>query len=214
MAQPILSQAYYQQGQAFYQKGEYQAALASFKLFLSKYPNNELSTSVKYNIGLCYLKLNIPAQAETVFERFVFKYPKHRLADNAWLALGKISFERKAYSQAAQHFTKVTASADKQVISEARYWLGECLGQQGQSDKALATFLEVIKHYADQFPWVHLARYQAAQIYANRGEKLAAQKLLLSVVQESDDNELAELAKQHLQQLLNTGSSQNKGTHK
>jgi TolA-binding protein len=208
-ARAALSQAYYRQGQSFYKKGEYKSALISYQQLLAGYPNDKLATSVVYNVGLCYLQINMPAKAKAVFKKFIADHPKHELVDKAWLKLGGIDFEGKAYAQAAQSYTRVITSSDKQVACEARYWLGECLAQQGQLDNALAEFLKVIAQCTTQFPWVNTARYQAAQIYVNQGKTLAAKKLLLKVAQESNDEKLAELAKQNLQQLLEATSRQN-----
>jgi TolA-binding protein len=189
-------------GESQFKLAQYQLALGSYQRLLGGYPNSALAPLASYNMGLCYLKLNQLAKGEAIFEQLIDQFPKHDLASRAWLQLGRLKFERKDYAAAAQAYTKASHSADKQVAAEARYWLGECLANQGQLEGALSEFLKLSKQYAKQKKWVNLARYQTAQIYLRQQKEPQAKKLLVKVAQESTDTQLTKLAKNKLQQLL------------
>ncbi len=193
-----LAQAYYKQGGMLYKQERYQQAIGSYRQLLKSYADNMLAPSATYNMGLCYIALGQPGKAGAEFMQLVAGYPKHELAAMAWLKTGELSFEREDYAAAGKAYLKAAGSQDKKVAAEAGYWLGECQAKQGKLDKALAEFLKLHLQYADQMQWVNPARFQAAQIYLQQGKKQAAEKLLLMVIRESTDVQLAQLAKDKL----------------
>jgi TolA-binding protein len=201
------AEALFYMAESQYALNQYQQALGSYQKLYRDYAKSKLAPAAVYNIGLCYLELNQPDKGEEIFEKLIETYPKHELAKMGWMQLGRLKFKSKDYVGAEEAYAKAAASTDRQLAAEAGYWRGECLGQQGLIDQALQAFLKLPLQSDDKSQWVNLARYQAGQIYKQQQKKLAAQKLFLSVVQNSKDKQLVQMAKQNLEDLLAISST-------
>jgi len=86
------------QGVARWRRGQHTEALADLELAAELDPRNPWPAYFK---GVCFLKLQTPAEARAHFERFIQQTPD--TLGLGWFFLGKIAFDEGDYEQAFQH---------------------------------------------------------------------------------------------------------------
>jgi len=93
-------------------------AVEQYRFLRKEYPGSKYRFDALFTIGEIYKDdLNDPEEARTIFEDFLHRYPRNRLADDARSAVKEIDadadeMERTAEKAARKQRSKVSASAD------------------------------------------------------------------------------------------------------
>jgi len=88
-------------------RGEYEQAILSFKNFLQKYPDSELSDNAQYWLGECYAALGDTDRAIVELEKVIKNYPKGNKLPSSLYKLGIIYLNKKNKSKAKEYFQKL-----------------------------------------------------------------------------------------------------------
>ncbi len=76
-------------------------AIAQYRFLRREYPGSRFRCDALFTIGEIYKDdLNNPQQARSVFEDFLHRYPRHRLAEDARQAIGEINQEAESEKRA------------------------------------------------------------------------------------------------------------------
>ena len=76
--------------EAYYDLGEYAAALDEFQHVISRYPRSRKAPDAHYKLALTHLRRNSPPDARREFERLIRKFPRHSLARRSRAQLRKL----------------------------------------------------------------------------------------------------------------------------
>ena len=145
-------------GSAFFQRGYYDQAAASFQLALRDDPS---SAEAQYGLGSVYLKQNKNVEARASFEqalKLTANYPD--TAPNSWNNLGLLATREGRTADAVGYFQEaLRASPDYWIALEN---LGNAYRQQKRWDEARAT----LERAAAARPQDPEANYSLAMVYA------------------------------------------------
>jgi Flp pilus assembly protein TadD len=145
-------------GSAFFQRGYYDQAAASFQLALRDDPS---SAEAQYGLGSVYLKQDKNVEARASFEqalKLTANYPD--TAPNSWNNLGLLATREARTADAVGYFQEaLRASPDYWIALEN---LGNAYRQQKRWDEARAT----LERAAAARPQDPEANYSLAMVYA------------------------------------------------
>jgi len=157
-------------GSAFFQRGYYDQAEASFLLALRDDPS---SAEAQYGLGSVYLKQDKNAEAQSSFERalqLTASYPE--TAPNAWNNLGLLATREGRTSDAIAHFQEaLRVSPDYWIALEN---LGNAYRQQQRWDDARA----ILERAVAARPKDPEANYSLAMVYAQTDDTERAHQYL------------------------------------
>jgi tetratricopeptide (TPR) repeat protein len=124
-------------GEANFIKGEYAAAIASYRKALEYDLSEQNRATCWYMLGLSYLMSGNAPQARKAFSTILSRYAKtDRLAD-AYVGLGDVCFFEKKYDEAIKHFkNSMAAKYLGQHGSSVYYRLARVYRAKGDSSKA------------------------------------------------------------------------------
>lgn len=80
---------------ATYRDGQYEKAIAGFKVFLKEYPGSDLADNAQFWVGECYMALKQYEQAILAYQEVIKKYPKGNKVPNAMLRQALAFYEIK-----------------------------------------------------------------------------------------------------------------------
>lgn len=100
-------EAAYNQAFDALKNGNYGAAIAGFRQFLSAYPSSPLAENAQYWLGETYYVTRDYPSALTAFQAVVDRYPNSRKAPDALVKLGYTYFEMKRYAEARSTLNQV-----------------------------------------------------------------------------------------------------------
>ncbi|HTC36708.1 MAG TPA: FG-GAP-like repeat-containing protein [Bryobacteraceae bacterium] len=157
-------------GSAFFQRGYYEQAEASFRVALRDDPS---SAEAQYGLGSVYLKQDKNAEARSSFERtlkLTASYPD--TVPNAWNNLGLLATREGRTSDAIAHFQEaLRVSPDYWIALEN---LGNAYRQQRQWDDARAALERAVAGR----PKDPEANYSLAMVYAQTDDTELAYQYL------------------------------------
>ena len=157
-------------GSAFFQRGYYDPALASFERALRDDPS---SAEAHYGIGSVYLKQEKNADARASFERALKLTPAYPdTAPNAWNNLGLLATREGRTSDAIGYFEQaLRLSPDYWIALEN---LGNAYRQQRRWDDARAALQQAV----GTRPQDPAANYSLAMVYAQTDDTARAYEYL------------------------------------
>ena len=198
--------ALYKLGYLYYLKNDYPDAINTLRQYLEKYPQGEYSLNAKsllvkiyikqkdlkkaievlkqmpdtdenrYQLAILYYKLGDLTQAKSYFEDLYTRFPKYR-NDIAYY-LAKIQL-KLGYPQLAKKYLKEAVNgSDYNHVAESYYLLGLIYQQEGNLEKALNNFVNVVYLYPEAKEFVIKARIKAAEIMKSKGHKQEAACML------------------------------------
>ena len=161
-------------GSAFFQRGYYDQAAASFQLALRDDPS---SAEAQYGLGSVYLKQDKNVEARASFEqalKLTANYPD--TAPNSWNNLGLLATREGRTADAVGYFQEaLRASPDYWIALEN---LGNAYRQQKRWDEARAT----LERAAAARPQDPEANYSLAMVYAQTDDTDRAYQYLLNAL--------------------------------
>jgi len=119
----------------------------------------------------------------------------------AQLYLGKVPYDKGDLTKAGEEFKKVASSSKDEYGAEASYWLAMTLYKTKKYKEAEAAIIEMGKNFEGYDFWRVRSFILLADIYVGMNEGGQAKATLNSIIDNSDDKEAVELAKQKLAQI-------------
>ncbi|EDP73035.1 tetratricopeptide repeat protein, partial [Hydrogenivirga sp. 128-5-R1-1] len=198
--------ALYKLGYLYYLKNDYPDAINTLKQYLEKYPQGEYALNVKsllvkiyikqkdlkkaievlkqmpdtdenrYQLAVLYYKLGDLTQAKSYFEDLYTRFPKYR-NDIAYY-LAKIQLKLGYPQLAKKYLEEAVNGSDYNHVAESYYLLGLIYQQEGNLEKALNNFVNVVYLYPEAKEFVIKARIKAAEIMKSKGHKQEAACML------------------------------------
>jgi outer membrane protein assembly factor BamD len=174
-------------GETYYREGEFDKAIAEFRLFLSFYPRHQIADLVQYRLAMAYYDQikpieqdqGIAIKALEEFKKLVKEYPESRYATDA---LAKIDISRGRQAQkelwvANYYFSQGNPSGARQrlelvlkeyprtlVVPEALWLLAEVNFREGKDTAGR----ELLRRLADEYPYTDFGRRAGARLRAQR----------------------------------------------
>ncbi|MBL7221431.1 MAG: tetratricopeptide repeat protein [Phycisphaerae bacterium] len=149
----------------------YTAALANFQTVLTKYPKSDKIPNALYWKGKCIAKLpkeGGPAKAAEIYATFLKTYPKHKLAHDVSIDLGKIQFDAKEYEAVITAMKALLdPNAEPQIKGTLRenafYLLGWSYSKTGQAEASATALEEMAKLQGKKGATSASASFQAGE---------------------------------------------------
>jgi TolA-binding protein len=119
----------------------------------------------------------------------------------AQLYLGKVPYDKGDLTKAAEEFKKVAATSKDEYGAEASYWNASILYKTKKYKEAENAIIEAGKNFEGYDYWRVRSFILLAEVYVGLNEMGQAKATLNSIIDNSDDKEAVELARQKLAQI-------------
>ena len=119
----------------------------------------------------------------------------------AQLYLGKVPFDRGDLTKAAEEFKKIMAASKDEYGAEASYWTAMILYKNKKYKDAEAAIIEMGKNFEGFDFWRVRSFILLAEVYVGMKDMPQAKATLSSIIDNSDDKEAVQLAKEKLAQI-------------
>lgn len=119
----------------------------------------------------------------------------------AQLYAGKVPFERGDFTKAGEEFRKIAASSKDEYGAEASYWSAMVLYKNKKYKEAETAIIDMGKNFEGYDYWRVRSFILLAEVYVGLNEMGQAKATLTSIIDNSDDKEAVELAKEKLAQI-------------
>jgi TolA-binding protein len=131
----------------------------------------------------------------------VQQFPSSSQAGKAGLLVGEVLVEQEQCEEAEQAYAPVINGTDRELAAQAQLSIAACYEHSSEFEKAVSEYLKVIYVHSDQKDLVDRATYAAATVYEKLEKTQEARNLYQKLATTAADPELAEQAKQKLQEL-------------
>ncbi|SKB84390.1 Tetratricopeptide repeat-containing protein [Dyadobacter psychrophilus] len=119
----------------------------------------------------------------------------------AQLYAGKVPYERGDLTKAGEEFKKIAASSKDEYGAEASYWSAMVLFKNKKYKEAETAIIDMGKNFEGYDYWRVRSFILLAEVYVGLNEMGQAKATLTSIIDNSDDKEAVELAKEKLAQI-------------
>lgn len=119
----------------------------------------------------------------------------------AQLYMGKVPYEKGDLNKAAEEFKKLISSSKDEYGAEASYWSAMVLYKNKKYKEAETAIIDMAKAFEGYDYWRARSFILLADVYMGMNEKGQAKATLTSIIENSDDKEAIELAKEKLSQI-------------
>ena len=123
--------------------GHFDKALEVYNQLLTRYPNTELQGRVTYEKGWLYMEMKKPNEALLMFKAYQKSYANGPLIDDVNFALGQLAYDREAYAEAIDAYSRSTRSA--RYKDKALYKLAYSYMKSNDVVKAAESFAVLVK---------------------------------------------------------------------
>lgn len=140
------------QAKMLYLKDDYSNAIIECRNILKYSPSAALKTETLYLMGLSYLKLNDPLQAQQALEEALNLNPSPQLKEKLELGLGETYFLKGETEEAQAQFKKILSIYSKTSYAPTIYFhLGHCALKLGMWEEARGYFNKISQAYPLSF---------------------------------------------------------------
>ncbi|WP_229238707.1 tetratricopeptide repeat protein [Dyadobacter sp. Leaf189] len=183
-------------------RGNYNNAVTNFRILLRNSENKKEQTQAW--IGLMDTYYTLKSYDSTLY------YAKEVInvgnvvpggLGKAQLYLGKVPYEKGDLTKAAEEFRKFSKSSKDEFGAEASYWGAMILFKEKKYKEAETAIIEMGKSFEGYDYWRARSFILLADVYAGLNEVGQAKATLNSIIENSDDKEAVELAKEKLTQI-------------
>ena len=206
----FLPMTYFYLADICVKEGKDEDAMALYDKMEKAYSNNKqvLGYALQGKIWLA-LKKNDMEKAKALLDKLG---KEASVSEDSLLFLkATIAFKNKDYKEAQKGFSEIVDNyKDSQWFLSAMYWLAESLANQGENDKAIELYLDVISRAnAENQQLVNDAYYGLAWAYLHKGDYKEAMSAFQQLADISDDETVKVSALCHVADTL-----QEKGNYK
>jgi tetratricopeptide (TPR) repeat protein len=157
----LLKQAneLFKQGEAEYEKEDYEAAIEKFEKCLTKDPEN---ADAQFNIGVCYTDLGEPDKALEAYRKTLAIDPHYHYA---YFNMGRIYHLRKDFVEAIVYYEK--ALAEDPYAPDLLYNYAHALMESGRVEDAVEAwgrYLTIAEQLPEEAKWVERAKEYLATL--------------------------------------------------
>ncbi|TMQ47032.1 MAG: tetratricopeptide repeat protein [Candidatus Eisenbacteria bacterium] len=185
-----------------FESKEYAQAAVAFTRVLEESVSTEMKSASRYNLALCQKVLGQADEARGSLERFRVEQPNDPRAADVAFQLGDMDESGGNLKGAEQNFEAAASSARSRSLEvEAQYRLGRCREALGNPDGALRAYLQAAASTERKNAFRVSALTRCAAIYESRKSFTKAYDIYLDIARNSQDQELAALAKGRASQL-------------
>lgn len=154
----------FKQGEAEYDKEDFEAAIEKFEKCLAKDPEK---ADAQFNIGICYTDLGEPEKALESYRKTLAIDPHYH---HAYFNMGRIYHLRKDFVQAIVYYEK--ALAEDPYSPDLMYNYAHALMESGRvedSVEAWDRYLTIAEQLPEEAKWVERAREYLATLESVSG---------------------------------------------
>lgn len=120
-------------------------AVKVYVQIITDHPTYEKLPEVYFYLGVNLIEIDKRPQALQIFRKLLQEYPTTPYTPNVLLAFGEYYFDNDDMGQAMKAYQKVLDFPQSDLHTYATYKLAWCHYNQAEYDKALETFLSVVK---------------------------------------------------------------------
>ncbi|VAX35448.1 hypothetical protein MNBD_UNCLBAC01-1960 [hydrothermal vent metagenome] len=174
---------FYELGQAYQVKGEYDQAINAFKNIGSD-SNVELYAKAKLAIANIFSKKFDPQAAIEIYQSIVETSPEFRR--DAYIKLAEEHKSSEEYVKAIENYTKALESKrgrSEVINAQLQFYIGDMYEFLNQHPKAIEAYLRVPYLYASQKKWVIKAYLRIARIFEDKEKWDEAKKIYDKIIQ-------------------------------
>ena len=145
------SESQFKKAVCFEKMQNYDQACEEYVRLTYVYPESPLVADATVRLGNYYYKKQSYAVAGKVFFNFRQRNPGHKLAPDALFLAAQCAYKQQEWGQAAKLFqlTVDEYPEEKDIRSEAMYWLGDSFTKSSQFQAAYQTFKKLTWDYPD-----------------------------------------------------------------
>ena len=148
-----------------FRTGNYDGAIKEFKKVQVAHPAGDVAAHCVYNIGTCYMKLRLYADAENQYRQLLDRYPSHSLAPRSLFFLALSLLERGESGSAERLFRRfIRSHASHPWRGRAYEKLGDAFMDMENPKKAVDAYLQAASLAAAPTDRVH-AEYKLGNGY-------------------------------------------------
>lgn len=143
----------FRQGEAEYEKEDYEAAIKKFEKCLAKDPEN---ADAQFNIGVCYTDLGEPEKALEAYRKTLAIDPYYH---HAYFNMGRIYHLRKDFVEAVVYYEK--ALAEDPYSPDLLYNYAHAVMESGRVQDAVdawGRYLTIAEPLPEEAKWVERAK--------------------------------------------------------
>lgn len=182
---------------------EYGRAAVAFTRVLEESVSTEMATASRYNLALCQKLLGQTEEARASLERYRSDLPHDSRAAEVAYQLGDMNEAAGDVQGAAKEFNTALASRPGPALEvELWYRLGRCRESLGEPDGALKAYLQAVASPDRKNAFRLSALTRCAAMYETKKDYGRAYDAYRDIARNSQDQELAALAKGRATQLL------------
>ncbi len=181
---------------------EYSHAAVAFTRVLEESVSTEMGSASRYNLALCEKLLGQTDDARASLERFRADHPGDSRAADVSYQLGDMDEAAGRTKEAEQNFQSALAAGPSPALEvELQYRLGRCREALGDPDGALKAYLKAAASTQRKNAFRVSALTRCAALYESKKSYARALDIYLDIAHNSQDQELAALAKGRASQL-------------
>jgi tetratricopeptide (TPR) repeat protein len=183
-------------------RGNYNSAVTNFRVLLRNAENKK--DQARAWIGLMDTYFSLKSYDSTLYyAREVVNVGNvvEGGSGRAQLYMGKVPYERGDLVKAAEEFKKLAASSKDVYGAEAAYWSATILNRNKKYKEAEAAIIELAKSFEGYDYWRARSFILLSDVYVGMNDVGQAKATLKSIIENSDDQEILELAKTKLAQI-------------
>jgi tetratricopeptide (TPR) repeat protein len=170
----------------------YNAAIASLKSMLNKYPQTKFLPDAQYALGLVYFQLADYAQSCEIFKKFQAEFQDSSLRAQASYMLGASLISLEKFEEALSVFKGIPKldTLDIELLQKVEYEIADCYYKLGQEDDALGRFKLLRARYPNSKLTPNILWWLGQYYYRNKDLKLA-RRYFDSLVKDFPDSQLS-----------------------
>jgi len=181
---------------------EYSPAAVAFTRVLEESVSTEMGSASRYNLALCQKLLGQTDDARASLERYRMDRPRDSRTAEVAYQLGDMDEAAGRTQEAAQEFETALASGPSRALEvELQYRVGRCREGLGDPDAALKAYLRAAASTDRRNAFRVSALTRCAALYESKKSFARALDIYLDIAHNSEDHELAALAKGRASQL-------------
>jgi TolA-binding protein len=211
----------YNKAARLYETGKYDEAIILFREIMLSSSNQTLMRESYFWIGKAYMGIGKLKQAEVNLEHYISKYKKSGTNyPEAIYQKGRLLFLQEQYQSSIKQLDIFIQEYPKHsLVSNAYYWIGECLYALGQFDdsawyftmviekfpKAVKTEaslfkLRLIEHKKSELALQNLLKWSQEQYLSTLNQFKVKEKSLRQAIEEYEKGRVSALSEQELEE--------------
>jgi len=193
-----------QQGLILYRIGQWDAALKSFLIISTNWPDSPEAPQALYMRGFCRYMQGDTEGALAICQSFIEKYPGSVWTPEVLFWTGEHYYNRGDYAKAQATFLDIATRFPKhELTDDALFWAGNALLKQDKFLEAFTVFSRLAKEAPDS-PLMLKTRFAQGETLTELGEFPRAILAYEEVIKKAPDDPLADRARGRLADCLFT----------